>query len=145
MHRGPLPSKRPFTSEFSSSRKDKIEPVSPRSTVRRDGPIIAQGRRASGDVKTRRHEARRRAEGRKEVRMNATLRRRLERAVRVRDFIRAHRTDGAGEATALTRLEELVQRADVLAAQQRAGVVATRAATMQREELRHVLQSKPPI
>jgi len=44
--------------------------------------------------------------------MNATLRRRLERAVRVRDFIRAHRTDGAGEATALTRLEELLQRAD---------------------------------
>ena len=39
--------------------------------------------------------------------MNATLRRRLERAVRVRDFIRAHRTDGAGEATGLTRLEEL--------------------------------------
>lgn len=73
--------------------------------------------------------------------MNATLRRRLERAIRVRDFIRAHRTDGAGEATALTGLEELIQRADVLAAQQRAGVVATRAATMQREELRHVLQS----
>jgi hypothetical protein len=74
--------------------------------------------------------------------MNATLRRRLERAVRVRDFIRAHRTDGAGEATALTRLEELIQRADVLAAQQRAGRVATRAASMQRAELRHVLQSK---
>jgi len=74
--------------------------------------------------------------------MNASLRRRLERAVRVRDFIRAHRTDGAGEATALTRLEELIQRADVLAAQQRAGRVATRAATLQREELRHALQSK---
>jgi len=74
--------------------------------------------------------------------MNATLRRRLERAVRVRDFIRAHRTDGAGEATALTRLEELIQRADALATQQRAGVVATRAATVQREELRHALQSK---
>jgi len=74
--------------------------------------------------------------------MNATLRRRLERAMRVRDFIRANRTDGAGEATALTRLEELIQRADVLAAQQRAGVVATRAATMQREELRHTLFTK---
>jgi len=74
--------------------------------------------------------------------MNASLRRRLERAVRVRDFIRAHRTDGAGEATALTRLEELIQRADVLSAQQRAGVVATRAATLQRAELRHLLQSK---
>src|SRR5437764_1653534 len=74
--------------------------------------------------------------------MNATLRRRLERAMRVRDFIRANRTDGAGEATALTRLEELIQRADVLAAQQRSGVVAARAATMRREELRHALQSK---
>src|SRR2546428_4624704 len=74
--------------------------------------------------------------------MNATLRRRLERAVRVRDFIRAHRTDGAGEGTALTRLEELIQRADALAAQQRAGRVATRAATLQREEFRHALQSK---
>lgn len=74
--------------------------------------------------------------------MNAMLRRRLERATRVRDFIRAHRTDGAGEATALTRLEELIQRADTLAAQQRAGVVATRAATMQRDKLRRALQRK---
>ena len=74
--------------------------------------------------------------------MNATLRRRLERAVRVRDFIRAHLTDGAGEGTALTRLEELIQRADALATQQRAGRVATRAASLQRAQLRHALQSK---
>ena len=74
--------------------------------------------------------------------MNAMLRRRLERAARVRDFIRAHRTDGAGEATALTRLEELIQRTETLAAQQRAGVVATRAATMQRDKLRRALQRK---
>jgi hypothetical protein len=74
--------------------------------------------------------------------MNAMLRRRLERAARVRDFIRAHRTDGAGEATALTRFEELMQRAETLAAQQRAGVVATRAATMQRDKLRRALQTK---
>src|SRR5882672_380795 len=68
-------------------------------------PDYRTGRRGSGDVNVQRHEARHRAERRREVRMNATLRRRLERAVRVRDFIRAHRTDGAGEATALTRLE----------------------------------------
>src|SRR2546427_3996943 len=74
--------------------------------------------------------------------MNAVLRRRLERAARVRDFIRAHRTDGAGEGTALARLEELLQRAEALAAQQRAGVVATRSATMQRRELPHALQTK---
>src|SRR2546423_14596352 len=64
--------------------------------------------------------------------MNAVLRRRLERAARVRDFIRAHKTDGAGEGTALARLEELLQRAEALAAQQRAGVVATRSAALQR-------------
>ena len=74
--------------------------------------------------------------------MNAVLRRRLERAARVRDFIRAHKTDGAGEGTALARLEELLQRAEALAAQQRAGVVATRSATLQRRELRHALQTK---
>src|SRR2546422_8339955 len=74
--------------------------------------------------------------------MNAVLGRRLGRAARVRDFIRAHRTDGAGEGTAVARLEELLQRAEALAAQQRAGVVATRSATMQRRELRHALQTK---
>src|SRR5256885_14767140 len=72
--------------------------------------------------------------------MNAMLRRRLERAARVRDFIRAHKTDGTGEGTALARLEELLQRAEALAAQQRAGVVATRSATLQR---RGVLPAPP--
>jgi hypothetical protein len=71
--------------------------------------------------------------------MNAGLRRRFEMATRVRDFLRAHRTEGA-EATALARLEELLERAEVLAAQQRAGVVATRAATEQRAEVRRALQ-----
>ena len=66
--------------------------------------------------------------------MDARLRRRLEMAVRVRDFLRAHRTDGVAEGAALARLEELVQRAEVLAAQQRAGIVATRAATEMRAE-----------
>src|SRR5438874_7611077 len=74
--------------------------------------------------------------------MNAVLRRRLERAARVRDFIRAHKTDGTGEGTALARLEELLQRAEALAAQQRSGVVATRSATLQRRELRHALKTK---
>src|SRR2546429_7839889 len=74
--------------------------------------------------------------------MNAVLRRRLERAARVRDFIRAHKTDGTGEGTALARLEELLQRAEALAAQQRSGVVATRSATLQRRELRHAPETK---
>jgi hypothetical protein len=69
------------------------------------------------------------------------LRRRLERAERVRDFLRAHKTEGA-EAAALTRLEELLQRADELAAQQRAGVVAARGSIEQRAEVRRALQGK---
>src|SRR5436309_8698318 len=74
--------------------------------------------------------------------MDARLRRRLEMAVRVRDFLRAHKTDGVAEGAALTRLEELVLRAEVLAAQQRAGIVATRAATEMRAEVRRALRSK---
>jgi len=73
--------------------------------------------------------------------MNAMLRRRLERATRVRDFLRAHRTEGA-EATALTRLEELLKRAEVLAAQQRAGAVAAQGSAEQRAEVRRSLQGK---
>jgi hypothetical protein len=72
--------------------------------------------------------------------MNAVVRRRLEMAARARDFLRAHRTEVASEATALARLEELLARAETLAAQQQAGVVATRSATVQREELRREIQ-----
>ena len=74
--------------------------------------------------------------------MNALLRRRLEMAARVRDFLRAHKTDAVGEGLGLAKLEELIQRAEVLVAQQRGGVVVTRAATQQRERLRRALQSK---
>jgi len=63
-------------------------------------------------------------------------------AVRVRDFLRAHQTDGMPEGTVLAHLEELVERADVLAAQQRDGVVASRAAAEQRAGVRRALQSK---
>ncbi|HYL57000.1 MAG TPA: hypothetical protein VEU73_15620 [Gemmatimonadales bacterium] len=76
--------------------------------------------------------------------MLAVLRRRLEMAVRVRDFLRAHRAEGirGGEAAALVRLEELLTRAEVLAAQQRAGVLARRGSTEQRAEVRRALQSQ---
>ena len=78
--------------------------------------------------------------------MLAVLRRRLEMAVRVRDFLRAHRAEGipegGGEAVALARLEELLARAQVLAAQQRAGVLAWRGSTAQRAVVRHALQSQ---
>ena len=74
--------------------------------------------------------------------MNALLRRRLEMAERVRDFLRAHKTDAVGEGLGLAKLEELIQRAELLGAQQRAGVAVTRAASEQRAKLRRELQSK---
>ncbi|HKA58309.1 MAG TPA: hypothetical protein VKD28_06820 [Gemmatimonadales bacterium] len=52
--------------------------------------------------------------------MNPLLRRRLEMAIRVRDLLRAHNTDGVGEGLGLGRLEQLIERAQVLAARQRA-------------------------
>jgi len=49
---------------------------------------------------------------------------------------------GGGEAAALARLEELLARVEVLAAQQRAGVLARRGSTEQRAVVRHALQSQ---
>lgn len=74
--------------------------------------------------------------------MKATLRRRLERAMRVRDFLRAHKTQGVAEAVGLARLEELVTRAEVLAGQQLGGLITERAATAQRERVRHALETQ---
>ena len=74
--------------------------------------------------------------------MNAQIRRRLEMAARVCDFLRVHKTDAVGEGLGLAKLEELVARAETLDAQQRAGVVATRTSTKHREGLRRALQRK---
>ena len=74
--------------------------------------------------------------------MNAQLRRRLEMAGRVRDFLRAHKTDGVGEGLGLAKLEELIGRAEALDTQQRAGVVTTRLSTKHRKGIRRALQSK---
>lgn len=74
--------------------------------------------------------------------MNAQLRRRLEMAARVRDFLRAHQMDGVGQGLGLAKLEELLERAENLATQQRTGVAAERSATKQRQEIRRVLQPK---
>jgi len=74
--------------------------------------------------------------------MRADLRRRLEMAVRVRDFFRTHQTDGATQAGEAQRLEQLVQRAELLVSQQRAGVIATRGAAERRVEVRRALQTK---
>jgi len=74
--------------------------------------------------------------------MNALLRRRLEAAARVRDFLRAHKTDAVGEGLGLGKLEELITRAEALDEQQRAGVVTARLSTKHRKGLRRALQSK---
>lgn len=63
-------------------------------------------------------------------------------ATRVRDFLRAHQTDGMPEGTVLSHLEELIERFDTLAAQQRDGVVVSRAAVQQRAGVRRALQGK---
>jgi uncharacterized protein YgfB (UPF0149 family) len=74
--------------------------------------------------------------------MNAVFRRRLEMAARVRDFLRAHNTDGVGQGLGLAKLEELIERAEVLAGQQRGGVAVARSATKQRLVIRRALQRK---
>ena len=73
--------------------------------------------------------------------MNKLLRIRLDMATRVRDFLRAHKTDVVGEGSELARLEELVQRADELVAKQRAGLAAARSTTKQRSGIRDTLQT----
>src|ERR1051325_1174287 len=74
--------------------------------------------------------------------MLAQLRKRLEMAVRVRDFFRAHQTDGATEQGLVARLEQLVQRVEELASQQRAGGAARRGSAEQRVEVRRKTQTK---
>jgi hypothetical protein len=74
--------------------------------------------------------------------MNATLRRRLETARRVRDFLRAHKTDTVGEGLGLAKLEALIERAETLGEQQRAGLVTFRSSTKDRKGLRRALVTK---
>jgi len=74
--------------------------------------------------------------------MNAQLRRRLEMAARVRDFLRAHQLEGVGQGLGLAKLEELLERAENLATQQRTGLAAVRAAVKERQEIRRTLQPK---
>jgi len=63
-------------------------------------------------------------------------------AARVRDFLRAHQLDGVGQGLGLAKLEELLERAENLATQQRTGVAVVRSATKQRQEIRSALQPK---
>lgn len=72
--------------------------------------------------------------------MNTAVRRTLETAARVREFLRAHPMEGTSYSNALARFEELLVRAQELVARQREGTIVARAASARRKELRHVLQ-----
>lgn len=74
--------------------------------------------------------------------MNGEVSVKLDTAAMVRDFLRAHPLEGTSYITSLARFEELLERAEELASQYRAGVIMARAASAQRRELRHVLQSE---
>jgi hypothetical protein len=63
-------------------------------------------------------------------------------AARVRDFLRAHQLEGVGQGLGLAKLEELLERAENLATQQRTGLAAVRAAVKERQEIRRTLQPK---
>ncbi|HWC74112.1 MAG TPA: hypothetical protein VG454_09250 [Gemmatimonadales bacterium] len=72
--------------------------------------------------------------------MNRLLRRRLEMAARVCEFLRTHQKQDEAEEPALIRLEQLIERANVLAGEQRAGIVARRSAAAQRVEIRRTIE-----
>lgn len=74
--------------------------------------------------------------------MNTTVRRKLEMAARVREFTRARVGSEPGYPAVLTRLDELLTRADTIAGQQHEGRVAALGARARRRELRQLLHSK---
>ena len=73
--------------------------------------------------------------------MNARVRRIVEMGRRALGFSRANPDESAGYAAALTRLEELVTGADLLADQQLNGIRAVRNATAKKAELRRQIKS----
>jgi hypothetical protein len=71
--------------------------------------------------------------------MNRIVRRRLEMAVRVRDFSRAHPSADASYAPVLGQLEEKVARMEGLAKQEQGGFLTTHASAVRRRALRRRL------
>ncbi len=71
--------------------------------------------------------------------MNRVVRRRMEMAVRVRDYCRAHPSTDPSFAAALAKLEELIARLEVLAKQEQGGFFTTHASAARRRELRREL------
>jgi hypothetical protein len=72
--------------------------------------------------------------------MNALSRRRIEMGARVLAFSRAHPDASPGYATTLARLEDRVARAGKLIALQRDGFAQVRGATVQKREIRRLVQ-----
>jgi hypothetical protein len=74
--------------------------------------------------------------------MNRITRSKLEMAARALEFSQAHPDESPGYVSALKELEELLQRANQLADQQRLGIAEVRAATAQKRELRRSLRQR---
>ena len=74
--------------------------------------------------------------------MNSMVRRKLDMASRVREFTRAHAGSDPGYPTVLARLDELLPRAEAIAARQYQGRVAARGPQAGRMELRRALHSQ---
>ena len=74
--------------------------------------------------------------------MNKITRSKLEMAARALEFSQAHPDESPGYVSALKELEELLQRANQLADQQRLGIAEVRAATAQKRELRRSLRQR---
>ena len=71
--------------------------------------------------------------------MNIAVRRKLDMGARVREFTRAHAASEPGYGPFLTRLEQLLTRADEILGRQHQGRIAARGARAQRRELRRAL------
>ena len=67
--------------------------------------------------------------------MDARVRRKLDMGARALEFGHAHPLDSPGYTATMVRLEERLGRADMLATQQRDGILAVRAATLHKREL----------
>jgi hypothetical protein len=72
--------------------------------------------------------------------MKANVRRIIEMSKRVLNFSKAHPDPSQGYSAAVARLEKAVAEADVLAARQRDGINASRAATGQKRALRRKIR-----
>jgi hypothetical protein len=72
--------------------------------------------------------------------MDRTVRRKLEMAVRVRDFSQAHPSADASYGPVVQRLMASITRMEAAAGQQQGGYAAKRSSVVRRQQLRHRLQ-----